>query len=119
MVMLMNKFNARKCKCQFGHVHDSKKEAERCTYLHYQQKQGLISRLETQKEFELIPTQKCAGYKTERAVKYIADFYYVSNTDGEEVVEDVKGYKRGAAYAVFAIKRKLMLHKYGIHVREI
>lgn len=116
--MLMNKFNARKCKCQFGHVHDSKKEAERCTYLHYQQKQGLISRLETQKEFELIPTQKCVGYKTERAVKYIADFYYLTN-NGEEVVEDVKGYKRGAAYAVYTIKRKLMLHIYGIHVREI
>ena len=51
----------------------------------------------------------------EREVSYIADFKYIQ--DGKMIVEDVKGYKRGAAYQLFTIKRKLMLLK-GIKVKE-
>ena len=41
--------------------------------------------------------------------------------DGETVVEDVKGYRdpSSAAYAKFVIKRKLMLERYGIRVKEV
>jgi len=35
------------------------------------------------------------------------------------VVEDVKGLKKGAAYQVFVIKRKLMLDRYGIEIKEV
>ena len=33
-------------------------------------------------------------------------------------VEDVKGYKGDTAYRFFVLKRKLMLYRYGIHVKE-
>ena len=49
--------------------------------------------------------------------KYVADFIYC-DADGKTVVEDVKGYKKGAAYDLFAIKRKLFLHRYGIRIKE-
>ena len=74
------------------------------------------------------------GAITEKGVTYIADFVYEvpyhkfsDNTDDdliftdgwETVVEDVKGYKRGAAYDLFVIKRKLMLYVHGIKVKEV
>ena len=43
----------------------------------------------------------------------------VVRRDGKKVVEDVKGYKQSTAYAVFAIKRKLMLSVHGIKIREV
>ena len=49
----------------------------------------------------------------ERAVHYIADFAYMQ--DGEWVVEDTKGFKTRD----YIIKRKLMLWKNGIRVKEI
>lgn len=55
----------------------------------------------------------------ERKVRYVADFVYVLDSTGETVVEDVKGYRKGTAYAVFAIKRKLMLERHGIKVLEV
>lgn len=74
----------------------------------------------------------------EKECSYVADFvyerpvtmekrYYSNGEHGtmevvcgmETVVEDVKGYKKGAAYALFVVKRKLMLQEYGIKVREI
>lgn len=47
------------------------------------------------------------------------DFVYTQ--DGETVVEDVKGYRdpASAGYAKYVIKRKLMLYRYGIRVREV
>jgi hypothetical protein len=54
----------------------------------------------------------------ERGLYYIADFVYIDET-GHTVVEDVKGYKGGATYRVFAQKRKLMLEIYGIKVVEV
>jgi hypothetical protein len=53
----------------------------------------------------------------EREISYVADFVYYEN--GQLVVEDVKGYKKGPAYAVFVMKRKLMLKVYGIRVKEV
>jgi hypothetical protein len=50
----------------------------------------------------------------ERACHYLADFEYIEN--GNLIVEDVKG---GKSTPEFIIKRKLMLDKYGITVREI
>lgn len=65
----------------------------------------------------LIPAQRDeTGKLIEREVSYVADFQYIQ--DGKKVVEDVKGYKRGAAYQLFTIKRKLMLLQ-GIRVKEV
>ncbi len=95
-----------------GVQYDSKKEAKRHYYLLGLQEARQISNLQTQVKFELVPKQK-----GERAVNYVADFVYQKN--GQTVVEDVKGYKGGGAYSVFVIKRKLMLHKYGISIQEV
>lgn len=59
------------------------------------------------------------GKLIERSCTYVADFSYVDNATGKTVVEDVKGYKKGATYSVFVIKRKLMLQKFGIRVKEV
>ena len=50
----------------------------------------------------------------ERPVDYIADFVY-RDKDGNEVVEDVKGVRT----RVYVIKRKLMLWRHGIRIREV
>ena len=57
----------------------------------------------------------------ERPVYYIADFYYRDTTTGSEIVEDAKGYRatNSAPYKVFILKRKLMLWRYGIRVKEV
>lgn len=111
---------------------DSKREAVRYSELKLMERAKLISNLELQKEFELIPSQRepdtvgkrgeiIKGKVIERPVKYIADFAYLDNRTGQLVVEDSKGYRNPASteYAKFVIKRKLMLYKYGIRVKEV
>ena len=58
------------------------------------------------------------GPVIEKAWSYVADFLYF-NEEGKLVVEDCKGCKKGAAYDLFVIKRKLMLYVHGIKIREI
>ena len=61
--------------------------------------------------FELLPKQD-----GERAATYRADFTYWQN--GQFVVEDVKGYQSGAAWDLYVLKRKLMLYRFGIKIKE-
>ena len=92
---------------------DSRFEAARFQELAFLEKSGVITNLRCQVKYELIPSQKKPDGSTERAVNYIADFVY---SDGKNViVEDVKGVKTPE----YVIKRKLMLQKYGIAVKEI
>ena len=123
----MSKYKAKKASVD-GIEFDSRKEANRYCELKLLQRAGKIQNLELQKAIELIPVQREAdtigkrggiikGKVIEKAVFYRADFVYTEN--GETVVEDVKGYKGGGAYAVFTIKRKLLLYKYGIKINEI
>ena len=127
----MSKYHNKKARTADGLIHDSRKEARRWAELQLLERAGVISNLRRQVKYVLIPKQEesFARYGAngnrladgtrvaERECAYIADFVYTK--DGEEVVEDVKGYKQGGAYDVFAIKRKLMLHVHGIKVREI
>lgn len=112
----MNKYHATKRKID-GITFDSTKEAQRYLLLKEMAKNSEISELQLQVVFELIPSQRINGKVAERAVKYVADFVYIQN--GETVVEDVKGCRKGQAYALFTIKRKLMLYRYGIRIKEI
>lgn len=102
-----------------GITFDSKKEASRYKELKLLEQLGDIEQLETHVKFVLIPSQKCEGKVIERECSYIADFVYMEN--GEVIVEDVKGYRdaSSAGYAKFVIKRKLMLYKFGLRVKEI
>ena len=113
----MNKYKAVKAEAD-GIKFDSKKEMNRYLELKEKLNNGEISELKLQVTFTLIPKQEIDGKCVERAVKYIADFVYLDE-NGELVVEDVKGCKKGAAYTVFSMKRKLMLAKFGVRIREI
>lgn len=116
-----NKYNAQKVAVILPdgteHTFDSAKEHRRYEELMIMQRAGEISGLEIQVPYELIPKQKLSSGKTERPVSYIADFVY--QKDGQTVVEDVKGYRKGQAYSVFVIKRKLMKYVHGIEITEI
>ena len=112
---MRNKFNARVCYVD-GIRFPSTHEAERYLILKDRQKRGEIQGLCLQVKYELIPPQRKGKYKL-REAEYIADFTYYRN--GELVVEDAKGYKKGEAYRLFTLKKKLMLQKYGIWVYEV
>lgn len=96
-----------------GHVFASKKEAARYAELKLLERAGIISDLELQKRFELIPSQRIDGKVVERPCYYVCDFAYCEG--GKQVIEDAKGMKT----EVYKIKKKLMLYKYGIRVREV
>ena len=114
-----NKYHAKKVEID-GMTFDSQKEACRWSELKILQEAGVISGLRTQVEYELLPVQKDENGKViEHAAKYVADFVYCDALTGCWVVEDVNGYKKGAVYNIFVLKRKMMLHKYGIRVKEI
>lgn len=99
---------------------DSAREAERYAELVLLSDAKEISDLRRQVEFELLPRQTRDDGTVEREVKYIADFVY-RDKGGKVVVEDVKGYRdpSSAAYAKFVLKRKLMLFRHGITVKEV
>jgi hypothetical protein len=108
-----------------GQLFDSSHEAKRYRELCLLQSAGLISDLQTQVPYELIPTQrepdtvgKRGGIKQgkciEKSCVYYADFVY-KDANGNVVVEDAKGMKTEA----YKIKRKLMLWVHGIKVIEV
>lgn len=124
----MRKYRNSKVKTSEGLVFDSKREYRRWCELKMMEASGVISDLQRQVKYVLIPTQRepdtigkrggiHKGNVIEKEVAYIADFVYQSK--GEIIVEDVKGYKGGGAYQVFTIKRKLMLWIHHIKVKEI
>lgn len=99
-----------------GTIHDSRKEARRWDELKMLEKAGIITDLEGQVRFELIPSQRepdtigkrggiIKGKVIERPCYYIADFVYKQN--GQTIVEDTKGVRTEA----YRIKKKLMLQK--------
>ena len=115
-----------------GETFDSRKEYLRYVQLSQQERLGQINNLQRQVRYELVPPQyepvprysektgqrlKDGQKLVEHSVYYVADFVY-SLKDGATVVEDVKGYREGAAYNIFTIKRKLMLHVHGIRILE-
>lgn len=75
---------------------------------------GMITDLQEQVKFELLPSQRGPdGKVAERKVTYTADFCYKQN--GELVVEDSKGFRTQQ----YVLRRKMMLWFHGIAVREV
>lgn len=99
--------------------YDSRKEKRRSDELKLLQKAGIISDLQEQVRFELIPSQyEIIGGKKkciEHACHYVADFVYTENS--KLIVEDVKSpiTRKNKEYI---IKKKLMLYLHGIKIRE-
>ena len=111
----MNKYKNKKVKVS-GITFDSRKEARRYGELKYMLKAGKIKDLKRQVKYILIPSQRNANNRViERECAYIADFVYTDTETGEMVVEDVKGLRTD----VYKIKRKLMLERYGIRIKEV
>lgn len=92
---------------------DSKKECERYKELEMLEAGGIITDLRTQVSYELVPKQWYEGKLVERSVRYVADFVYYEND--KLVVEDTKGVKTPE----YIIKRKLMLERYGVRIKEV
>lgn len=112
-----NKYHATKIQAD-GMVFDSRKEYQRWCELKLLLKAGRISDLKRQVRYTVIPKQTDSHGNAVKPCEYIADFVYIDNDLKRTVVEDVKGYKRGPAYEVFKIKKKLMLRVHGIDVQE-
>lgn len=87
---------------------DSKKEANRYRELLLLLKAGEIGLLRLQVEYELNPGGS-------HSLKYIADFVYIIVATGQEVVEDVKGYRTRE----YKKKKRLMKKVHGIVIIEI
>ena len=101
-----------------GITFDSKKEANRWAELKLMEKAGLIRDLKRQVPFVLIPTQRDEkGKVIEREVRYIADFVYREKGKLSRTVEDVKS--PATKTAVYKIKKKLMLYRLGIIIKEV
>lgn len=124
------KYNAQKATVD-GITFDSRKEANRYLELKLLERGGVISDLRLQVEFELIPNQYATEKRygkngkplkdkqvlLERKCCYIADFVYKDNETKEMVVEDTKSpITRTPEYR---IKKKLMLYRYGIRIKEV
>ena len=92
---------------------DSAKEARRYQQLCLAEKAGAIRNLQMQVRRELIPAQYINGRCAERAVTYTSDFEY--DTDSGHTVEDVKGMRTKE----YVIKRKLMLWRHHVQIREV
>lgn len=101
----------------FGIKFDSKKEAERYIHLKAKEKNGEITGLKRQVRYELIPSQRINGKVVERKCDYVADFVYFDELKKETVVEDVKS--KATRTSTYIIKRKLMLQRYGIRIKEV
>lgn len=123
----MAKYHNQK-KIYDGQAFDSKKEAKRYQQLKLMEKAGVITNLQRQTKYELIPAQYIDGKCVERSVTYIADFEYdelvplrqrsvMVEADAKmkrHVVEDCKGYRTD----VYKLKKKLMLWLHHIQILE-
>lgn len=109
-----------------GMTFASKLEYRRYCELKILERAGKISDLRCQVPFELLPTQRepdiigprggvKKGRVIELGVTYYADFVYIDNETGEQIVEDAKGY----AEEDYKLKRKMVLYFHGIRISEI
>lgn len=122
---MRSKYGNRKAKAR-GKVFDSTIERSRYYTLSMLEKAGEISDLRMQVPYELIPaiyeTQevqlktktKQVQKLVQRATYYVADFVY-KDAEGNEVVEDVKGFRT----AEYRLKKKMMRALLGIQIKEV
>lgn len=109
-----------------GIRYDSRGEAHRHTFLKILEAAGEISNLRYHVIYELIPPirkeivchrKNGTTYTrvTNEPRNYEADFVYIVNKTGEEVVEDFKGKETD----LFLFKADLFFHLYGKHIRIV
>lgn len=115
--MLATKYHNEKTEVD-GLKFDSRKEANRWCELQLMQKAGEIYELQRQVPFVVLPAQRDENGKLiEREVKYVADFTYRVKGVNRLVVEDTKS--KATKTPEYIIKRKLMLYRLGLRIREV
>lgn len=123
-----NKYNAKKVIID-GIGFDSEKEGKRYVVLKKAQEEGVISDLELQPQYIILPAIKgtrvkhfkrkpdeVEEYTIQQPIRYTADFRYVKNK--EVVVEDIKGSKYTVSRDL-PLRLKLMRYFNGIDVRIV
>lgn len=121
------KYNNKKVEHN-GILFDSKKEKDRFVFLKDAEEQGLISNLQRQVKFELLPAIKEKYIKhlktkekecertVQLAISYTCDFQY--EKDGVVVVEDIKP-SPALIPKEFVLKEKLFRYKYGFSIKRV
>lgn len=123
------KYGNRKVTTADGSKFDSQREHHRWCELQLLERAGRITDLRRQVKFVLVPAQYKEYERTgqrgqqlkpmrkllEHECSYIADFVYHDVATDETVVEDAKGFRTDA----YVIKRKLLLERFGLHIREV
>ena len=111
-----------------GITFDSKRERDRYIVLKDAAAKGIITDLQCQPKWELLPTMykevvihlktkdKIVQQVDQKSVTYKADFSYIKN--GELVVEDVKILEFFFSF-VFILKEKMMYYFHHIRIRRI
>lgn len=123
------KYHNQPCEVD-GIKFDSQKEARRYRELMALLRAGKIRDLKLQPQFTLQESYKTLEGKRVQAIRYVADFSYelmpLYWTEYEsqcpddawiKVVEDVKS--KATKTRVYEMKRKLMLDRFGIEIREV
>lgn len=108
-MMAYKKYRNRKCEA-FGIQFDSEAERDRFFELTAMQQDGLIHHLKCHPEFVLLEGFRDIDGKSERAIKYTADFSY-TDANGRVVVEDVKS-SATAQSRDWSLRRKLFKHRF-------
>lgn len=110
-----------------GLRYDSKNEMLRHNFLKMMERAGEISNLRYHVKYELIPaiteevvvhlkTKDKIVTKTAQTARYYeADFVYIVNNTGEEIVEDFKGQETD----LFKFKAALFRYKYGKQIKIV
>ena len=98
-----------------GRIFDSKKESEFAMELDILRKAKRAADRVLSVEYQ-VPYE----FQVNRThvFTYIADFR-VTYADGHQMIFDVKGYKKGAAYQMFKIKKKCIEAHYQITITEV
>ena len=109
--MRRNKYNAKKVCSPDGEWFDSLYEYERYKKLRQLEQAGVIEQLRRQVPYELAPAVVIGG-RRHPARRYIADFVYIQ--DGQEIVEDAKGFLT----EMYRFKRHLMKWLHNIDIYE-
>lgn len=122
-----SKYNNKKIVNEFG-TWDSKKEFKRWLVLKEADAQGVITDLQRQVKFELIPAVrekyikhlKTKDKECERTIQlpitYTCDFQYTKN--GETIIEDVKASPKMLPKD-FVLKEKMMFALKGIKIKRV
>ena len=101
----MSKYRNKRVELD-GYTFDSKAEARRYQELRLLHQAGEIHKLVVHPRYTLLDPFECKGVRY-RSIVYEGDFEYVENS--KRICEDVKG----KVTAVFALKKKLFVNRYG------